>query len=238
MYRSVLPISTLRPGTCGQAGVQKAWCGDVPGKLFVVRETAKGLATVTAMAREAEEESCHPTCRRKEGDGSASGRAGGEELRAHMHQVFEDYPEPVHHIIERMDAEAIFAHQVWDIEVCPRWSDGNIVLIGDAAHALTPGLGQGANVALEDAIELCTILANVLNPPTGAAPSESIPQTLTKFWQNRIERLKEIHTRSRLRTERSKTSTVSSRSEPRSTNTADLDDFRSRLRSWVPSKSS
>ncbi len=40
-----------------------------------------------------------------------------------------------------------------------RWSDGNIVFIGDAAHATSPQLGQGANLALFDAMVLADALS-------------------------------------------------------------------------------
>jgi 2-heptyl-3-hydroxy-4(1H)-quinolone synthase len=40
----------------------------------------------------------------------------------------------------------------------PAWGSGEKLLIGDAAHAMTPNLGQGAGMAIEDAIVLPTVL--------------------------------------------------------------------------------
>lgn len=42
---------------------------------------------------------------------------------------------------------------------CERWSRDNVVLIGDAAHAMSPNLGQGANCALVDALALACHVA-------------------------------------------------------------------------------
>jgi 2-polyprenyl-6-methoxyphenol hydroxylase-like FAD-dependent oxidoreductase len=41
-----------------------------------------------------------------------------------------------------------------DLPELARWSKDRVVLIGDAAHAITPHAGQGASLALEDAISL------------------------------------------------------------------------------------
>ena len=54
--------------------------------------------------------------------------------------------------------------KVWelqDLEPLPTWTRGRAILIGDAAHAMTPMQGQGANMSIEDAESL-----RLLSPST------------------------------------------------------------------------
>ena len=41
-----------------------------------------------------------------------------------------------------------------------RWTDGRMILIGDAAHAIPPHLGQGTAMALEDSVSILTTVYN------------------------------------------------------------------------------
>jgi salicylate hydroxylase len=56
-----------------------------------------------------------------------------------------------------------------DLEPLPRWHTARAVLIGDAAHAMVPHQGQGANQTIEDAIVLADCLADA--QATGDVPS-------------------------------------------------------------------
>jgi 2-polyprenyl-6-methoxyphenol hydroxylase-like FAD-dependent oxidoreductase len=47
----------------------------------------------------------------------------------------------------------------------PKWSRDGLILIGDAAHTLSPVLGQGVNVAMQDAVELAPFIIQGLQAP-------------------------------------------------------------------------
>jgi 2-polyprenyl-6-methoxyphenol hydroxylase-like FAD-dependent oxidoreductase len=71
--------------------------------------------------------------------------------------TFRDWHEPVLDLIR--GTETILCHPALDLAPLRRWSAGRVTLLGDAAHACTPNLGQGCCMALEDALVLAKCLA-------------------------------------------------------------------------------
>ncbi|WP_268903559.1 FAD-dependent oxidoreductase [Herbidospora solisilvae] len=46
----------------------------------------------------------------------------------------------------------------FDLPTVPKWSNSRMVIVGDAAHATSPSSGQGASMAIEDAVVLARCL--------------------------------------------------------------------------------
>ena len=80
--------------------------------------------------------------------------------KAEILRRFSGWHEPIAAVIEAADEGAILRNDVHYLAPLPRWSDGRVVLVGDAAHATTPGVGQGAAQAIEDAVVLADRLAD------------------------------------------------------------------------------
>ncbi|GAA4166038.1 FAD-dependent monooxygenase [Chryseobacterium ginsenosidimutans] len=64
---------------------------------------------------------------------------------------FYDFDPLVLNILESTLEENIILNDIIDLSPIPKWYSENLCLIGDAAHATTPNMGQGACQAIEDA---------------------------------------------------------------------------------------
>jgi salicylate hydroxylase len=71
-----------------------------------------------------------------------------------------------------------------------RWTDGRVVLLGDAAHAMLPHQGQGANQTIEDAVLLADLLAE-------ASPRDA-PAALRRYDALRRPRTRRVQRWSRM----------------------------------------
>eukprot|EP00250_Pteridium_aquilinum_P031623 c4394_g1_i1 orf=85-1353(+) len=63
-------------------------------------------------------------------------------------------------IIQATEPELILERRVLDLPVLSTWFQGSTVLLGDSVHAVTPSLGQGANIAFEDGMQLAKLLTS------------------------------------------------------------------------------
>jgi 2-polyprenyl-6-methoxyphenol hydroxylase-like FAD-dependent oxidoreductase len=97
-----------------------------------------------------------------------------EARKAEMLRRFSGWHEPIAAVIEASDETAILRNDVYDLEPLPRWREGRVVLVGDAAHATTPGVGQGAAQAIDDAVVLADQLVRSDELATALAEYESI----------------------------------------------------------------
>jgi len=61
-------------------------------------------------------------------------------------------------LIEATQESAIIRNDIYDRDPLSRWSDNRVTLLGDAAHPMTPNLGQGGCQAIEDAVVLAACL--------------------------------------------------------------------------------
>lgn len=75
-----------------------------------------------------------------------------------LYQNFKNYHEPIGKLIRSTPPDQIIWNDIKDLKPLNRYAFDNLVLIGDAAHATTPNMGQGACQAIEDAVVLAEYL--------------------------------------------------------------------------------
>jgi len=107
-----------------------------------------------------------------------------DQLVPRMKALLEEYPAPMIKTVvdEIKDPKKVVYRPLEVLFVPAPWYKNRVILIGDAVHATIPQLGQGAALALEDAVVLAELLQN----------EGDVKTTLQAFMDRRLERCKMV----------------------------------------------
>ncbi len=112
--------------------------------------------------------------------------------RTELKEYFQGWAEPVQLLIDRLDPETVARVEIHDVGLISRMVRGRVALLGDAAHATCPDLGQGGCQAMEDGLVLTNYLVST---------NLSVADALMRYEKERKVRTTEIVNKARNRAE-------------------------------------
>ena len=115
---------------------------------------------------------------------AAAGARAGDEL-AEMIRLFGAWHQPIPQLLAAARPQDVLRHDVFELAApLPSFHRGRTLLLGDAAHPMTPNLGQGACQALEDAAVISRLAA-------GTQP-EAVSGMLSRYTTARLPRTTDV----------------------------------------------
>jgi 2-polyprenyl-6-methoxyphenol hydroxylase-like FAD-dependent oxidoreductase len=109
--------------------------------------------------------------------------------KAELLRRFGGWHAPIPATLDAIEEATILRNDIFFLPPLSTWHRGRIVLLGDAAHAATPGVGQGAAQAIEDAVVLSSVLTDTGDIETALREYETTRQPRTKLIQKASRRM-------------------------------------------------
>lgn len=108
----------------------------------------------------------------------AKAEQGGKDVKdtvkSELLDRFTSFHPVVRDIVEKTPVSRILRNDITDLKRLESWSQGRVCLLGDAAHATTPNMGQGAGQGIEDAYYFSHVFAASDSPVDAFQEFESI----------------------------------------------------------------
>ncbi|KUL37353.1 monooxygenase [Streptomyces sp. NRRL F-4489] len=118
-----------------------------------------------------------------------AGQRGPDGELAELRRRFGHWHDPIPALLAAAAEEAVLRHDIYELPPLPSYATGHVALLGDAAHAMTPNLGQGANQALEDAVTLAALLDAHPAVPEALAAYDRVRRPRTRLIARRSRRV-------------------------------------------------
>ncbi len=110
------------------------------------------------------------------------GEKDAADPRAALLERFGRWHAPITDVLRATRPEELIRTDIFDRDPVRTWHKGRVALLGDAAHPMTPNLGQGGCQAVEDADVLCEVLAT----------SDDVELALRRYETARVQRANHV----------------------------------------------